>query len=481
MERKSRDDHLAILTGLDNVTTGVLITDNHRKIIYHNKAAYTLIGEFEDDIRKDLPNFQLDRIIGQNIDLFHKNPSHQVALLENLTETMTFEVVIGGHNMSLTVSPIINQFEHRIGYVVEWNDKTAQISIEKEISAIVHDAINGRFHNRFEQQSKVGFYKVLTDDLNKLLEVCEVSFDDFKRVFSNMVKGDLTEKIEHQYKGDFDVLTQDANLAVLQLNTVVYNLNNAIENINQNVQEITEGNNNPATRTQSQTENLKQTVHSISELKTAVQQNDEAAKYTNDAVNRVFDVANQGVKVIHNVMDIMEDIHQSSLKVVDIIAVIDGIAFQTNILALNAAVEAARAGEHGRGFAVVASEVRNLAQRAASAAREIKSLITDSESKVEYGSQFVVDAGRIMQEIAVSIEGVTTMMSKIADSCSEQSLAIEQVNSAIMETENIVKQNSDLVVQSANAYSSLEEEIKLLSDKTAYFKVQENKVDFQLF
>ncbi|MGB4499277.1 MAG: methyl-accepting chemotaxis protein [Methylococcaceae bacterium] len=481
MEKKASNEHLSVLIGLDNVTTGVLITDTSRKIIYANKAAQNLLRESESDLCKDLPHFRADKVVGQQIDLFHKNPAHQIALLESLTETTEVNISIGGRYINLTVSPIVNQFGHRLGDVVEWNDNTAQTHIENEISVIVNEAINGRFNNRFKSEDKQGFYKILTDDLNRLLEVCESGFDDFKRVFSNMVQGDLTEKIERQYRGDFDVLTQDANLAVLQLNTVVFDLNSAIENVNQNIQEINEGNNHLASRTQTQTENLKYTVDSISELKIAVQQNDDAAEKANNAINRVFEVANKGVNVIHNVVDTMEEIHQSSLKIVDIIAVIDGIAFQTNILALNAAVEAARAGEQGRGFAVVAGEVRNLAQRAASAASEIKGLITDSEEKVEDGSRFVIDAGKIMQEIATSIEGVTDMMSKIAQSCSEQSVAIEQVNSAITETENIVKQNAELVIQAANASSSLEDEMKSLSEKTAYFKVQKNSVDFQLF
>ena len=481
MEKKASNDHLSVLIGLDNVTTAVLIADTNRKIIYANKAAYALLKETEEDICKQFPDFKSSKLVGQPVDAFHKDPAPYSTLLDNLHEPATFDVVIGGHNVHLTISPIINQFGHRLGSVVEWEDLTMRIGVENEISLIVNDAINGRFHNRFDEQKKIGFYKTLTEDLNKLLEVCESGFDDFKRVFSNMVQGDLTEKIERQYRGDFDILTQDANLAVLQLNTVVFDLNSAIEKVNYNIQEINEGNNNLANRTQSQTQNLEQTVSAIAELKTAVEQNDEAAKEANVAIKSVFEVANKGLKVIHSVVNTMEEIHTSSLKVGDIISVIDGIAFQTNILALNAAVEAARAGDQGKGFAVVASEVRNLAQLSAGAAKEIKNLITDSEEKIEHGGEFVGNAGKIMQEIAYSIENVTAMMATIAQACSEQSLAIEQVNSAIMETENIVKQNSELVVAAANSSASLEEEMKSLSEKTAYFKVQKNEVDFQLF
>jgi methyl-accepting chemotaxis protein len=480
-ERKAANDHLAALIGLDNVTTGVLITDTSRNIIYINRTANRFFKEHENSIRNDYPNFQANKVLGECIDIFHENPERQIAILQNLSETLNTNILVGGRNMHLAISPIINQFGHRLGEVIELHDETLRLNVEKEISTIVNDAINGRFNNRFEQHSDFSFYKLLTDDLNRLLEVCEVGFNDFKHIFSNMVKGDLTEKIERQYQGDFDILTQDANLAVLQLNTVVFDLNNAINKVNYNIQEINEGNNELANRTQSQTENVQLTVSAISELKTAVEQNDDAAKDANDAVKRVFDVANKGVKVIHNVVSTMQEIHTSSLKVGDIISVIDGIAFQTNILALNAAVEAARAGEQGRGFAVVASEVRNLAQMAAGAAKEIKSLITDSEEKIETGGEFVGNAGKIMQEIATSIESVTAMMATISAACSEQSLAIEQVSSAIMETENIAKQNAELVVQATNSSASLEEEMKILSEKTAYFKVQQNAVDFQMF
>jgi methyl-accepting chemotaxis protein len=481
MEKQAANKHLAVMIGLDNVTKGVLLADNNRKIIYTNKAAQDVLKETEDDIRRDFPDFRAAQIIGKSVDIFHENPVHYRKLLDTLQETTQIDVIIGGHNIRLTLSPVINQFGHRLGSVLEWEDRTTVLKLENQISLIVNDAINGRFNNRFDETNTTGFYKILTNDLNKLLEVCESGFDDFKRVFSNMVQGDLTEKIERQYRGDFDVLTQDANLAVLQLNTVVYDLNTAIDKVNYNIQNINEGNSNLANRTQLQTENVQQTVTAIAELKTAVDQNDEAAKYANAEVHRVFDVANKGVKVIHNVVSTMEEIHASSLKVGDIISVIDGIAFQTNILALNAAVEAARAGDQGRGFAVVASEVRNLAQMAAGAAKEIKNLITDSEEKIESGGEFVGNAGKIMQEIAASIESVTAMMTTISHACSEQSLAIERVNSAIMETENIAKQNAELVVEAANSSASLEEEMKTLSEKTAYFKVKQNTVDFQLF
>jgi methyl-accepting chemotaxis protein len=482
--KKLNAKNLRVQIGLDDVSTGILIADQNRDIIYVNSAAKKLLSNVENNIRNDLPDFDVNEIIGKSIDLFHKNPRHQIEFLENTTSMVTTNVMIGGRVASLKISPVIDSLGFRLGWVVEWIDRTQEKQLEKEIIKVVYAATQGQFESKIEfpdDAEMPEFYNNLGVLLNEFLAICEQSFDEFKLVFSSMVQGDLTKRIEHHYKGDFDLLTQDANLAVLQLNTMVYELNIAIENINHNIQEISEGNNDLAKRTEIQASNLQKTVQAIAELKTTVKQNDEAAKRANDAVNHVFDVADKGVSVIDNVVATMGDIHQSSLKIEDIITTIDGIAFQTNILALNAAVEAARAGDQGKGFAVVASEVRNLAQLSANAANEIKLLISNSKESVENGSQLVVEAGDVMKKIAKSIEDVTAMMARIALSCSEQSVAIEQVNDAIEETENIVKENSTLVIEAANASASLEQEIKSLSDTTERFTVKENEVDFQLF
>jgi methyl-accepting chemotaxis protein len=211
----------------------------------------------------------------------------------------------------------------------------------------------------------------------------------------------------------------------------------------------------------------------MEELTSTVKQNAENAKQANQLAIGASDVAGKGGAVVGEVVTTMDSINESSRKIVDIISVIDGIAFQTNILALNAAVEAARAGEQGRGFAVVAGEVRNLAQRSAAAAKEIKHLIDDSVEKVEGGSKLVAQAGQTMDEIVTSIKRVTDIMSEITAASSEQSQGIEQVNTAITQMDEVTQQNAALVEEAAAAADSLEEQAQNLAVSVGTFKVDE--------
>ena len=235
--------------------------------------------------------------------------------------------------------------------------------------------------------------------------------------------------------------------------------------------QIAAGNAELSTRTETQSASLEETASSMQELTQTVKHNADNARQANELARSASDVATQGGQVVTQVVDTMRSINMSSRKIVDIIGVIDGIAFQTNLLALNAAVEAARAGEQGRGFAVVATEVRNLAQRSASAAKEIKTLISDSVNKVETGSHLVEQAGQTMEEIVSSIGRVTRIMGEITTASSAQSTGIEQVNQAIAQMESATLQNAALVEQAAAATNSLHNQADALTQVIKVFNV----------
>ncbi len=292
------------------------------------------------------------------------------------------------------------------------------------------------------------------------------------RAAQQIAAGDLTTSLKVQSRDEIGQLTAAMNGISQGLADVVGNVRLGTDTIAVASREIAAGNADLSSRTESQASSLEETASSMEELTSTVKQNADNARQANQLAATASTVAVKGGQVVGQVVDTMGSIKTSSHKIADIISVIDGIAFQTNILALNAAVEAARAGEQGRGFAVVASEVRNLAQRSAGAAKEIKELIDDSVAKVDRGSQLVDDAGKTMDEIVTSIRHVTDIMSEISAASQEQSLGIDQVNQAIGQMDQMTQQNAALVEQAAAAAESLQDQAATLAQAVSVFKLE---------
>jgi len=289
-------------------------------------------------------------------------------------------------------------------------------------------------------------------------------------VARRVAAGDLDARITVDSRNEFGQLLAALRDMTTSLAGIVGEVRSGSEVIATASSQIAMGNMDLSSRTEQQASSIEETAASVEELTTTVRQNAENARQANGLAAGASEVATRGGAVVAEVVDTMGAINDSARKIVDIIAVIDGIAFQTNILALNAAVEAARAGEQGRGFAVVASEVRNLAQRSAGAAKEIKALITDSVEKVDSGSRLVSQAGSTMEEIVQSVRRVADIMGEITAASNEQSAGIEQIHQAISQMDQVTQQNAALVEEAASAAQSLEDSAAQLAQRVSVFK-----------
>ncbi len=472
MKRQS-DEMTRIKIALDNVSTGVMIADTARRIIYANKAVVKTLKGAEAGIRKQLPNFSADAMLGVCIDDFHKRPEHQARLLAEFTQTYKADLEIGGHFMTVQANPVINERGERLGAVAEWSDRTAEVLVEREAADIVEAAANGDFTRRFDTGGKDGFFLQLGQQMNRLLDNSERGLNEVAQVMAALAQGDLTRRMVGEFAGTFGQLQVDVSATIDNLQAIISSIKNATDAINTAAKEIAAGNQDLSARTEEQASSLEQTASSMEQLTSTVKLNADNAQQANDLATEAQEVATRGGEVVGQVVATMGAIHQSSAKIADIIGVIDGIAFQTNILALNAAVEAARAGEQGRGFAVVATEVRNLAQRSAAAAKEIKGLISDSVEKVQAGARLVDTAGETMEDVVSSIRRVARIVTDISAASREQSSGIEQVSLAVGQMDEVTQQNAALVEEAAAAAESLEEQANELTQVVAVFRLAE--------
>ncbi len=456
---------------LDSISANVMLADENYNIIYINDSLIEMFRNAETDIQSVLPQFSVGKLIGSNMDMFHGDPERIRRVVETLTEPYKSNVEIGPRTMTWVVTPIYDESKKRQGTVIEWKDRTEQVSVEKEIEGVVNACSHGALNHRLDMDGKKGFYRTLAAGMNQMLEVNEGVVCETRRVLGALAKGDLTQTIEKDYEGAYAELKNHANTTVSTFMTIIGRIQDASRTVRVAASEISKGNVNLSQRTESQASSLEETAASMEEMTGIVKKNAAGAQESSALSAAARGLAEQGGEIVGKAVIAMGEINESSKQIAEIISVIDEIAFQTNLLALNAAVEAARAGEQGRGFAVVAGEVGKLAQRSASAAKEIKDLIDDSSNKVNEGARSVNASGEMLKEIVTSVAQVNELISEISGASQEQSSGIGQVNAAVLQMDEATQQNAALVEEVAAASETMEEQVLTLNELVSFFRV----------
>jgi len=471
-ERRVAAENQRIKVALDQVSANVMLADPDGNIIYLNRSAQSLFDTAADDLRAELPHFDEKTLVGANIDVFHKSPSHQRNLLAGLRDTYVTQVEIGGRTMQIVANPVSSEEGERLGTAVEWADRTEEVAVEREIDSLVEAASQGDLDQRIVLEGRTGFFRQLGEGFNRLMDELAGVFDDIARVMGHLAEGDLRHTIDKDYQGRFGHVKTDVNQTLSNIRDIITKLALVAEQVNSGAGEIATGNASLSARTEEQASSIEETASSLEQMTATVRDSADNAIQANKVSGSARTVAERGSEVVGRAVDAMQQIDRASAQIGEIIGVIDEIAFQTNLLALNASVEAARAGEQGRGFAVVAAEVRNLASKSADAAKEIKELVLDSSAKVRAGSELVSETGNALEDILLNVKKVADLVSEISAASSEQAAGIEQVNRAVNHIDEGTQQNAALAEEASAASSAMTENARELMRIVNLFRTE---------
>ncbi len=460
--RRMAERATRVKIGLDNASTGVMIADNDLNIIYINKSLLESFTTFEAEIKKDLPQFSSENLIGASMDVFHKNPSHQRQILKNLSETHRATIKVGGRTFRLAATPVFGEGGERLGSAVEWVDATAEVEMERKveegINRIVQAAVGGDLTNRIALDGMDGFMKRLGQNINDLTETAAGVIDETLRVAEHISRGDLTQTISREYTGSFKRLKDAINDTVAKLSQIIMEVRGSADSLSSASGEVSATAQSLSQSSSEEAASVEETSASIEQMSASISQNAENSKATNIMATKAATEAAEGGGVVKQTVDAMKQIAGK-------IGIIDDIAYQTNLLALNAAIEAARAGEHGKGFAVVAAEVRKLAERSQVAAQEISELAGSSVQLAER-------AGKLLDEIVPSIKKTAELVQEITAASTEQSGGVDQVNTAMSQLSQITQQNASASEQLAGTAEEVSSQAERLQEVMAVFKLE---------
>ena len=467
-----RDNQLTV-AAVNGGETMMMITDNEERIVFISQALVEMLMRYEYVFRAARHDFSVEKMTGNHIDYYRANPNLRRTLIHDDKNTRKVRYEFGGATILVDMTYVSGVDGKPAGHTLIWRDVTEELAGQAEVAEMVSAAQAGDFSARLNLDTKRGFVHEIASGLNNVAELVERSVSECASVVKALAAGDLTQRVETEYRGSLGELSHSINDTIEHLSLTVATIKTTSDEVHVASREIQSGATDLSGRTEQQATSLEETAATTEQLAASVKATAQSSREAVDIAGNAVSVATEGGKIVQEAVEAMARIEQTSRKIGDITSVIDDIAFQTNLLALNAAVEAARAGEAGKGFAVVASEVRTLAQRSSVAAKDIAGLIATAEQEVSQGVRLVRGTGEALDKIVGVSRRVSETVSEISTASGEQASGIDEISQAVSHMDEMTQQNAALAEESAASAAALSTQIERLNELVVTFRTRE--------
>ena len=444
-----------VLDALNKSSTNIMIAGENQEIIFMNDTLVAMLSRYQSEIRKSLSQFDASNLLGQSADIFQQFGHQHSENAQLINGVQHRQMQVSTLHFATLSSPIINASGQSVGTIVEWVDRTSEVSMENEVAHAVEAAANGDFSQRLNPNGKIGFFIALTSNMNRLLDTSERSLTEIAEVLAAFAEGDLSKRIENNYQGLFGHLKDSTNATADALTRVINEVNLAAVALTNAANQVSSTAQSMAQAANQQAASVEETSTQVENISDSISQTAQHAKVTEEAATSASGEANEGGAVVKQTLEAMR-------KIASTISIVDDIAYQTNLLALNAAIEAARAGAHGKGFAVVAAEVRKLAERSQNAAKEIGVLAQQSVATAER-------AGFLIEQIVPNIKKTSHLVEQIAALSQEQNESVLQIGGAMGQLNSSTQLNAAASEQLAATSEELSGQAQHLQDTIGFF------------